>query len=187
MYHILEINIELSFLKATFELSLKNQSRRIWSCIQTKPVKQCLNRSRLYSSVSTIQPIKPLHVSTSLQFYQPKESNDILKSQSLNSSIKTLSPHTPISAVLSFRLVSRKMAPNSRLFPAIFITFFLFISPTFCAHDYANALKKSIIFFEGQRSGKLPPDQRLRWRRDSALHDGSTAGVDLTGGYYDAG
>lgn len=79
------------------------------------------------------------------------------------------------------------MAPNSRLFPAIFITFFLFVSPTFCAHDYANALKKSIIFFEGQRSGKLPPDQRLRWRRDSALHDGSTAGVDLTGGYYDAG
>ncbi|KAK1380629.1 Endoglucanase [Heracleum sosnowskyi] len=79
------------------------------------------------------------------------------------------------------------MAPNSRLFPAIFVTFFLFISPTFCAHDYANALKKSIIFFEGQRSGKLPPDQRLRWRRDSALHDGSTAGVDLTGGYYDAG
>ena len=83
--------------------------------------------------------------------------------------------------------IPTKMAPNSRLFLAVFVTFSLFFSPTFSAHDYANALKKSILFFEGQRSGKLPPDQRLRWRRDSALHDGSTAGVDLTGGYYDAG
>ncbi|KAK4760637.1 hypothetical protein SAY87_005530 [Trapa incisa] len=55
------------------------------------------------------------------------------------------------------------------------------------AHNYFDALHKSILFFEGQRSGKLPPDQRLRWRRDSALQDGSAAGVDLTGGYYDAG
>nr|QCQ73712.1 endo-(1,4)-beta-D-glucanase [Litchi chinensis] len=54
-------------------------------------------------------------------------------------------------------------------------------------HDYDRALHLSILFFEGQRSGRLPPDQRLRWRHDSALHDGSTAGVDLTGGYYDAG
>ncbi|KAK3442576.1 hypothetical protein EUGRSUZ_B02944 [Eucalyptus grandis] len=54
-------------------------------------------------------------------------------------------------------------------------------------HEYFDALHKSILFFEGQRSGELPPDQRVRWRRDSALHDGATAGVDLTGGYYDAG
>ncbi|OVA12242.1 Glycoside hydrolase [Macleaya cordata] len=54
-------------------------------------------------------------------------------------------------------------------------------------HDYGDALGKSILFFEGQRSGKLPPDQRVKWRRDSALKDGSAAGVDLTGGYYDAG
>lgn len=88
------------------------------------------------------------------------------------------------------------MAPKSLLSPAKFRPYFsltfslislLLLSPAFCAHDYSNALKKSILFFEGQRSGKLPPDQRLRWRRDSALHDGATAGVDLTGGYYDAG
>lgn len=47
-------------------------------------------------------------------------------------------------------------------------------------HDYRDALRKSILFFEGQRSGKLPPDQRVRWRKDSALHDGATAGVMLT-------
>ncbi|KAJ0981291.1 hypothetical protein J5N97_009546 [Dioscorea zingiberensis] len=54
-------------------------------------------------------------------------------------------------------------------------------------HDYGDALRKSILFFEGQRSGRLPPGQRVTWRRDSALHDGAEDGVDLTGGYYDAG
>ncbi|XP_074586713.1 endoglucanase 23-like [Curcuma longa] len=54
-------------------------------------------------------------------------------------------------------------------------------------HDYRNALAKSILFFEGQRSGRLPAGQRAKWRGDSALRDGSEAGVDLAGGYYDAG
>lgn len=44
-------------------------------------------------------------------------------------------------------------------------------------HDYGDALRKSILFFEGQRSGKLPQEQRLRWRRDSALRDGADEGV----------
>jgi hypothetical protein len=38
--------------------------------------------------------------------------------------------------------------------------------------NYSDALTKSILFFEGQRSGKLPPSQRMTWRKDSALHDG---------------
>ncbi|KAL5728183.1 cellulase [Ranunculus cassubicifolius] len=54
-------------------------------------------------------------------------------------------------------------------------------------HDYGDALSKSILFFEGQRSGKLPSSQRMKWRKDSALHDGDQIGVDLVGGYYDAG
>ncbi|XP_057774477.1 endoglucanase 8-like isoform X2 [Salvia miltiorrhiza] len=54
-------------------------------------------------------------------------------------------------------------------------------------HDYGDAFSKSILFFEGQRSGKLPATQRLTWRNNSALHDGHHQGVDLTGGYYDAG
>jgi endoglucanase len=29
--------------------------------------------------------------------------------------------------------------------------------------------------------------QRVPWRNDSALSDGQDAGLDLTGGYYDAG
>nr|WDA53383.1 endo-1,4-beta glucanase 3 [Erycina pusilla] len=53
--------------------------------------------------------------------------------------------------------------------------------------NYNDALEKSILFFEGQRSGKLPSDQKITWRSNSALNDGSAANVDLTGGYYDAG
>lgn len=55
------------------------------------------------------------------------------------------------------------------------------------AHDYEEALSKAILFFEGQRSGFLPEDQRLTWRANSGLSDGWTYNVDLTGGYYDAG
>ncbi|CAM8963009.1 unnamed protein product [Rhodiola kirilowii] len=57
----------------------------------------------------------------------------------------------------------------------------------FTSKDYASALEKSILFFEGQRSGKLPSTQRLKWRADSGLSDGSADHVDLIGGYYDAG
>ncbi|KAH0979082.1 hypothetical protein GBA52_006259 [Prunus armeniaca] len=53
--------------------------------------------------------------------------------------------------------------------------------------DYADALSKSILFFEGQRSGRLPPSQRMTWRKSSALRDGFDVHRDLVGGYYDAG
>ena len=46
-------------------------------------------------------------------------------------------------------------------------------------------LQLSILFYETQRSGKLPADNRIPWRGDSALEDGSDVGVDLTGGWYD--
>ena len=53
--------------------------------------------------------------------------------------------------------------------------------------NYAEALQKAIFFYEAQRSGKLPADNRVSWRGDSALNDGADNGVDLTGGWYDAG
>lgn len=43
--------------------------------------------------------------------------------------------------------------------------------------NYDEALSKAILFFEGQRSGKLPRNQRVKWRGDSALSDGRLAGV----------
>jgi Glycosyl hydrolase family 9/FG-GAP-like repeat len=53
--------------------------------------------------------------------------------------------------------------------------------------DYGDALTKSVLFYEAQRSGQLPTNNRVLWRGNSALTDGSDVGRDLTGGYYDAG
>ncbi|KAB2042432.1 hypothetical protein ERO13_D02G187700v2 [Gossypium hirsutum] len=53
--------------------------------------------------------------------------------------------------------------------------------------NYGEALDKTFMFLEAQRSGKLPFDQRVKWRGDSGLKDGALQGVDLVGGYYDAG
>jgi endoglucanase len=53
--------------------------------------------------------------------------------------------------------------------------------------NYAEALQKALYFYDAQRSGRLPPDFRVKWRGDSGLQDGADVGVDLTGGYYDAG
>ncbi|KAI5056589.1 hypothetical protein GOP47_0028407 [Adiantum capillus-veneris] len=58
---------------------------------------------------------------------------------------------------------------------------------TSLAFNYSDALSKSLLFLEVQRSGKLPANQRVTWRGNSGLLDGSDANVDLTGGYYDAG
>jgi endoglucanase len=53
--------------------------------------------------------------------------------------------------------------------------------------NYAEALQDSMLFYEIQRSGKLPSDNRVSWRGDSDLTDGADVGLDLTGGYHDAG
>ncbi|KAL0302009.1 UNVERIFIED_CONTAM: Endoglucanase 11 [Sesamum radiatum] len=53
--------------------------------------------------------------------------------------------------------------------------------------DYGDALHKSLLYFEAQRSGRLPYNQRVTWRHHSGLTDGLEQGADLVGGYYDAG
>jgi len=59
--------------------------------------------------------------------------------------------------------------------------------------NYMEALQKSLFFYEAQRSGPLPargnqPGQnRVEWRGDSGVEDGADQGVDLAGGWYDAG
>ena len=50
---------------------------------------------------------------------------------------------------------------------------------------YSEVLELSLLFYEAQRSGKLPSDQRVTWRKDSAVEDGSDVRLDLSGGYYD--
>jgi len=54
-------------------------------------------------------------------------------------------------------------------------------------YNYGHVMKLSLLFYEAQRSGKLPKDNRIDWRGDSGMEDGKDVGVDLTGGWYDAG
>ena len=54
-------------------------------------------------------------------------------------------------------------------------------------YNYGEALQKSLLFYELQRSGELPENTRCNWRGDYGLTDGADNGIDLTGGYYDAG
>ena len=53
--------------------------------------------------------------------------------------------------------------------------------------NYGEALQKSLFFYEAQRAGDLPVTNRVNWRGDSGMQDGSDVGRDLTGGWYDAG
>ena len=61
-------------------------------------------------------------------------------------------------------------------------------SSTSCSaerYDYGRALELSNLFYEAQRSGDLPDDNRVPWRGDSSLNDQGQNGEDLTGGYHD--
>ena len=55
------------------------------------------------------------------------------------------------------------------------------------SQDYARHIELSLLFYECQRSGPLPKTNRIFWRHDSMLNAGEDVGIDLTGGYYDAG
>lgn len=56
--------------------------------------------------------------------------------------------------------------------------------------QYTQALHKALMFFNAQKSGRLPKNNGVKWRGNSGLQDGSDA-TDikggLVGGYYDAG
>ncbi|WCJ22284.1 glycosyl hydrolase 9A1 [Euphorbia peplus] len=47
--------------------------------------------------------------------------------------------------------------------------------------NYTLALHKALMFFNAQRSGKLPKHNNVSWRGNSSLKD------EIVGGYYDAG
>ena len=61
-------------------------------------------------------------------------------------------------------------------------------SSTSCSaerYDYGEVLRLSNLFYEAQRSGKLPTDNRIPWRGDSSTDDKGNNGEDLSGGYHD--
>ncbi|WP_117211705.1 glycoside hydrolase family 9 protein [Allorhizocola rhizosphaerae] len=54
-------------------------------------------------------------------------------------------------------------------------------------YNYAEALQKSVWFYEAQIAGPKPAWSRVAWRGDSAMNDGADVGLDLKGGWFDAG
>jgi len=60
-------------------------------------------------------------------------------------------------------------------------------TPTLAEVNYGEALQKSILFYEAQQAGDLPDWNRVEWRGDAVLDDGQDVGVDLSGGWFDAG
>lgn len=76
----------------------------------------------------------------------------------------------------------------TRVASFILACFVLFAPPLLAqTFNYAEALQKSLLFYEAQRSGDLPASNRVNWRGDSGLQDGADVGRDLSGGWYDAG
>lgn len=55
------------------------------------------------------------------------------------------------------------------------------------AYNYGEALQKSMFFYQAQIAGKKPSWSQVSWRGDAAMNDGSDVGLDLTGGWFDAG
>ena len=69
----------------------------------------------------------------------------------------------------------------------VFLILSLFLFTYQKSTDYARHLELSFLFYEAQRSGPLPENNRIYWRHDSLLDAGSDVGLDLVGGYIDAG
>lgn len=56
--------------------------------------------------------------------------------------------------------------------------------------QWAAVLGNSLYFYDAQRSGNLSQGtygNRVPWRNDSCLDDGKAEGMDLSGGWFDAG
>lgn len=55
------------------------------------------------------------------------------------------------------------------------------------AQNYADVLGRSLLFYEAQRTGVLPANNRIPWRGNSFVTDQGVNGENLSGGYFDAG
>lgn len=54
-------------------------------------------------------------------------------------------------------------------------------------YNYAHVLNLSFMFYEAQRVGRLPKNNRIPWRRDAFVNDKAPNGKDISGGWLDAG
>lgn len=54
-------------------------------------------------------------------------------------------------------------------------------------YNYAEALQKSMFFYEAQQAGELPDWNSVSWRADSMLKEDGTSSDVVPGGWFDAG
>ncbi len=76
------------------------------------------------------------------------------------------------------------------LFILAFFTLQSVLAPGLLAEpdfNYADAFAKSILYYEASWCGPDAGDNRLKWRGPCHVNDGADQGLDLTGGFHDAG
>ncbi|KAL6127875.1 hypothetical protein ACLB2K_071236 [Fragaria x ananassa] len=93
--------------------------------------------------------------------------------------IHTIRTSYTVEGRLNTVLYSLRMSSLGRLRLVVLVAAMMAAMVVKASQDYGDALTKSILFFEGQRSGKIPSTQRMTWRKDSALHDGLQIGASL--------
>lgn len=62
-----------------------------------------------------------------------------------------------------------------------------FVASAASSYNYAEALQKSMFFYEVQQAGALPEWNEVKWRGDSMIKEDGTSGDIVTGGWFDAG
>jgi len=83
---------------------------------------------------------------------------------------------------------------STALILCVVLTCSSLLQVTEAADDYCQVLHQSLLFYEANRAGRLPPAERVPWRGNSALGDctapcttDTNGDGNLEGGYYDAG
>lgn len=59
------------------------------------------------------------------------------------------------------------------------------VSLALAQYDYADVIRRSLLFYEAQRTGVLPANNRIPWRGNSFVTDRGANGENLSGGYFD--
>lgn len=56
---------------------------------------------------------------------------------------------------------------------------------TVAQYNYAEVIRQSLLFYEAQRTGVLPANNRIPWRGNTFTTDQGINGENLSGGYFD--
>ena len=90
-----------------------------------------------------------------------------------------------------FRMKSKKLAAmlSAAVLTGTALPVSAFSTPAAAAskYNYAEALQKSMFFYEVQQSGVLPEWNMVKWRADSMVDESGKDTDKVPGGWYDAG